>query len=571
MNISERTELTKKQIWDALRDYWKYTNTGKDIYERVSETFVDQLAKDAIAAKAGLRAILRKSPAWDEKLDALVINGNITHEPDYHKIAGLVQDILGPAIRKYPEKCVAISNAICFFIQPDATERQKQKYISAINVLAPRAYAPGKKISRVLKGLCDALGVTDESANSEFQRKFAQVADELNSRPLGYKLFVSINPAHFLTMSNPKGDSRGSCLTSCHSFNSDDYEYNSGCTGYARDGVTMIAFTVSDPDNPETLNNRKTTRQLYMYKPGSGLLLQSRMYNTNGGTTGAQEKSKVYRDLIEREICRGEQAVNRWIPVTYYDNNKGIRLDRDYDFGGYADWEYEEFAAVALVRKDRTKTFQNYEIGAASLCPECGREHDGCRGLFCDECTNGYTCDCCGDNFNSNNLTTVYNSDGRAIMVCDNCLENYYAYCDNCGEYHPLDESHWIESEERNVCEDCFEENYAECEDCGQPFRKSDLTGAIDGYGHSIDVCDRCLENHYVQCEDCGEYVHTDYSYTVYDDTDDERTVCEDCRDNGYAECDICDKWYPAGCMKDGLCPDCQEENEEDEEREDVA
>lgn len=40
---------------------------------------------------------------------------------------------------------------------------------------------------------------------------------------------MSINPAHFITMSNPKGDVRGETLISCHSFNSSEYQYNNGC------------------------------------------------------------------------------------------------------------------------------------------------------------------------------------------------------------------------------------------------------------------------------------------------------------------------------------------------------
>lgn len=100
---------------------------------------------------------------------------------------------------------------------------------------------------------------------------------KLSAKQIGLKLFVSVNPAHFITMSNPKRDSRGATLTSCHSFNSTEYDYNNGCTGYARDETSFIVFTVADPTDPETLNNRKTTRQVFAYRPGSGLLLQSRM------------------------------------------------------------------------------------------------------------------------------------------------------------------------------------------------------------------------------------------------------------------------------------------------------
>ena len=45
-----------------------------------------------------------------------------------------------------------------------------------------------------LKALCDSLGVTDNSAGSQFQRLFAQFADELSTRKIDFKLFMSINP-----------------------------------------------------------------------------------------------------------------------------------------------------------------------------------------------------------------------------------------------------------------------------------------------------------------------------------------------------------------------------------------
>ena len=171
----------------------------------------------------------------------------------------------------------------------------------------PQIKRRGKLVESFRKNFPEPLkGVADNSAGSQFQRLFAQFADELSTRKIDFKLFMSINPAHFVTMSNPKNDRRGTMLTSCHSFNSTAYEYNNGCSGYARDGVTFIVFTVADPEVAETLNNRKTSRQLFMYKPYNGLLLQSRLYNTHGGTRGEQEESKLYRDLVQRELSELE-------------------------------------------------------------------------------------------------------------------------------------------------------------------------------------------------------------------------------------------------------------------------
>ena len=263
-------ELTRNNIWAALDDYFRHVDSD-DVYENISEQFVDRLASDAIKAKRSLRELFSKSQGWNENLQAIVINGTKTHNPDYFLVHDLAHAILQPAkLDADCDKITLIERAVCFFSRPND---KPDAYIDAINQLAPQAYAPRKKRSRIFKAICDSLGVTDLSKDSQFQHLFAQFADEL---------------------STPKRDKRGSTMTSCHSFNVLDCDYNCGCSGYARDDVTFIVFTASDPDQPETLNNRKTTRQLFMYKPFNGLLLQSRLYNTHGGTCGAQAESKLY-------------------------------------------------------------------------------------------------------------------------------------------------------------------------------------------------------------------------------------------------------------------------------------
>lgn len=309
--MNEIIAQAEKNIRQAIEDYARHTNQT-EVIEDISNAFIKRLAEDSSYAKQDLRKLFSKSPVWDEKIDALVINGTRTHNPDYNRIRELATDILWePMGFSHKDKYETFVRAINYFAYPPEIV-DKSDAIAAITELAPKAYAPGKKPSRIFKALCKEYGVVDETAGSEFQRLYAQFADELSSKKIGFKLYVSINPAHFLTMSNPKCDNRGSTLTSCHSLNSTQYEYNCGCVGYARDNVTFIVFTVSDPSEPETLNNRKTTRQIFAYKPGNGLLMQSRLYNTSGGTSGAQEESKLYRDLVQREISMLENVPNLW-------------------------------------------------------------------------------------------------------------------------------------------------------------------------------------------------------------------------------------------------------------------
>lgn len=63
--------------------------------------------------------VLRKSPAWDENLQAVVINGTRTHNPDYNKIYDLAYEILRPTIRTSDEdKRSLIHTAIRFLPAP---------------------------------------------------------------------------------------------------------------------------------------------------------------------------------------------------------------------------------------------------------------------------------------------------------------------------------------------------------------------------------------------------------------------------------------------------------------------
>lgn len=307
MKTEDKIKLAEKNICQAIDDYRAHTYSTA-VLDDVSDVFVHKLAKDNTYFKKKLRDLFRKSPVWNEELDALVINGTRTHNPDYKRVQRLAEAIVSSARKQLTvTENTLLDGALRFFCYPD---ENPEMAINAMNKLVPKAFAVNKKPSRIFRSLCEGLGVASNEAGSDFQRLYAQFADEISSRKIDFKLYVSLNPAHFITMSNPKQDKRGDTLTSCHSFNSTSYRYNNGCSGYARDEYSFIAFVAADPKNPETLNNRKTMRQIFVYKPGNGVLLQSRLYNTSGGTYGAQADMKLYRDLIQREISALEGAVN---------------------------------------------------------------------------------------------------------------------------------------------------------------------------------------------------------------------------------------------------------------------
>ncbi len=562
MDIEKVIEQSEENIRQALRDYRRHTSET-DVIDDVSEAFIKRLAKDNAYAKQELRELFSQSPVYDAKLDALVINGTRTHDPDPNRIVDLARMILRPAVGRTVDGTYFGSDAVWdvagFFAYPEDADSQELG-IKAIKTFAPKAYTPSKKRSRVFKAICTALGIADETAGSEFQRLYAQFADELSAKKIGFKLYASLNPGHFLTMSNPKYDERGCTLTSCHSFNSTEYSYNNGCSGYARDKYTFIVFTAADSSDPETLNNRKTTRQIFAYKPGNGLLLQSRLYNTSGGTRGAQADSKLYRDLIQREISALENAVNLWQTRRYVDDDGHIEeycIDTGSGFGGYEDWIYEDFHAHVSIRNDHAEDYENLEVGTYGLCICCAEETSD--GVYCSDCKDGrrFECDECGESFyDEDDLYTVRNSRGEEIQVCESCRDRYYTQCDECGEWFPNDDVARTASG-NYVCQDCLHEYYTECEDCGDYERDDDICRVINGHGEEIKVCEDCRDRRYTQCSVCGVYHFDDDMTAAYDADGKAVQVCPECLAERFAECRECGEFYETGAQEDGLCPDC--------------
>lgn len=565
VDIEKVIAQSEENIRQALQDYARHSS-NTDVMDDASDKFIHRLAEDNAYAKKELRELFSQSPVYDSKLDALVINGTRTHDPDQERIISLGRDILVGALGIHEDldglnfTGDMMWSILYFFAGQWCSEGDRNNYIAVINRVAPKAYKEGRKPSRVFKQICQALGVADETAGSEFQRLYAQFADELTAKKIGFKLFVSLNPAHFITMSNPKWDRRGNTLTSCHSFNSTEYSYNSGCTGYARDKWSFIVFTAADPADPETLNNRKTTRQIFAYMPGNGVLLQSRLYNTSGGTSGAQADSKLYRDLVQREISALEDAANLWRTFRCVDEDDHVEDEYVYTgdgFGGYEDWIYRDFHAHISVRSDHDDEgkFEPLEIGTYGLCVCCAEETT--NGVYCADCEGGrYVCEDCHDGFgDEDDLYTVYDRNGNARQVCADCRSRYYTYCDRCEEYHDNDMVERIDGED--LCRGCREEYCSSCEDCGELHLDDELVTVINGHGEAIRVCDDCLRRYYTRCDACGEY-HFDDDMTEAHRADGTTVqVCPGCLTEHFEECRGCGEFYESSAMEDGLCPDC--------------
>ena len=340
-------------------------------------------------------------------------------------------------------------------------------------------------MAKVFIALCKALGIWQDSG--KFQIDISALCNEFNAKKIDFKLIVSIHPAHFLTMSNPHGeekrDSEGNVIKnaagrpimfltngkkatvfSCHSFdNGYECTYRNGAIGYARDAVTMIAFTVKDFNDKAAFNWRKTSRQLFMYEVGNGVLLQSRLYDSEisgegyGGVEGVADdipKYKIYRELIEREIAECENIPNFWGKADYYNHGENcykIYISEHNNFGGYADWIHFPRLTKITVLKALKDTAKAFTVGESGLCIECGNETSADSDLLCDDCA--VRCRHCNRHCDEVELNEVYNSDGERILVCDDCLQEHYHYCEQCGTYHHESRGQWIRDWRGNYVE----------------------------------------------------------------------------------------------------------------------
>ncbi len=574
--VVEQNEINIRQ---ALKDY--YAHTDRTYGADASDAFIQRLARDNAKSKMALRELFRKSPVWNEELGAIVINGTRTHDADAQTIRQLARSILQLAFAYGQITFSQMDLIIDFFSIKENREDNffRDRAIAVMNEVAPGAYVEGRKLSKVFRSICKALGLVDETAGSDFQRKYAALADELVSKQIDFKLFVSINPAHFLTMSNPKDDDRGQTLTSCHSFNG-DFSYNNGCSGYARDEVSFIVFTVDDPTDAETLNNRKTTRQIFAYNPGSGVLLQSRMYQKCGGLSGAEgEDSKLYRHLVQKEISELEDMPNLWTTKPSYEGDFKSLVEQGIGFGGYPDWIYNNFAGKVSVRSGATLPEPMGSepvliVGARGLCIDCGKETDEDDGLLCSDCGGSYHCDACGCTVhNEDDLIWVRDEYGNVVQVCEDCLDDHYLYCERCGEWHHENNVTCING--YYYCDDCRDSLFTCCEECGEWIDNGEVLVAYDCRGYEVRVCPDCVERYYAACDHCGELLRSDDLNAVHDDCGRIQYMCDYCVKRECEECSDCHE-YVLKCDENMFvdpqtgevkyyCPDCMPDHETEE------
>lgn len=182
-------------------------------------------------------------------------------------------------------------------------------------------------------------------------------------------------------------------------------------------------------------------------------------------------------------------------------------------------------------------------------------------------------CEICGKEIEDGEY--VYDQEGNKIFVCQECLEENYVQCDECGEYISKDWGVFTEIDGRLLCRDCMDDLCDEAYDDGELHLKDNMTyySNLEVYIYSDDWLswqDDIMWDDYAQdyyWRDDGEYVGDEwYSYSTLENNSD-FVRCEECGEWLYTD----DAYYYER-TNSYLCESCyneviEEENEEMEIR----
>lgn len=145
------------------------------------------------------------------------------------------------------------------------------------------------------------------------------------------------------------------------------------------------------------------------------------------------------------------------------------------------------------------------------------------------------TCDYCGDNFYYISITRddiiceikiyyEFESNADYDTICQECVENEFLHCEECGELVHQDDAIWCDDSCAVYCQDCANDYTFTCEECGEIHS---ILDNMNTTGDGREICNHCIENgEYYYCASCGELYH--YDQLHYDERHDE-DYCDNC------------------------------------------
>lgn len=497
--------------------------------------------------KARLRSILSKHPNWNEELQMIQFDSDFNREVDHNRINEFVDWIKMQLITtgKMDEQCYKMIE----LIRNESNCLIDNEIAAYINSFIPSIKAnEGMKMTRVVLKFCKIYGIDKVGQNGEFGKEgttfnkiYARYCDAITPLKIKRHTIISINPLDYLTMSF------GNSWSSCHTIDKENirempnsYEgiYSSGTLSYMLDNVSMVFYTLSSEyDGEEPYLQGKINRNMIHYAnlDGKDVILQGRVYPQSCDSD--QDHYKKIRMIIQKVFADCLGINNLW------KNKKGTTVCSDFIYDYDEGTHYKDYLNFDVCNISiPTEQFEDWStdvemiIGHAPICPVCGDEHNneeciecedcyedendeycgdcGCRisdgngshwsnhrdEYLCEDCV--YYCERCGEYFRYEDLTSV-DRGSYTELICPDCLSNgNYVECENCEEYHHLDDMYFTEDSESYYCKDCID----------------NVAVRIDGKYYEYDYEECCECEGYVKKEDVIEYKGNIYCSDCYEE-----------------------------------------------------
>lgn len=483
-----------------------------------TEEALNKIINTWVTNKADLITAFKKHPNYLEGKFMIVFSHNFDRNVDVREIVNfrgwLIDSDITTAVREfmpedmrnyvidYGRKLPSEIFSFVFDLPANTAQYIDDEIVAKLDDICPSIHAhKGQKMSRVVNKLLSYIGY---DKLPDYNRMFAKYADALNPLQITRHTVLSVNPLDYLTMSF------GNSWASCHTIDKENkrgmpnsYEgmYSSGTVSYMLDSPSMVFYTVDASYNGnEFWNEPKINRQMFHW--GEDKLIQGRLYPQDND--GKNSVYTPYREIVQSIMSELFGFTNLWTV------SRGTGASAKYVVSEGTHYkDYECYDNCTLSRPKGSENENDITIGHDPICINCGEEHDtqdniSCcaKKVFCAHCGSEiddgdirwiddepYCCDC---SFWCEQCEEYHVGEGTSVrgfgIVCNSCLDDFH-YCEECGEYVTERHANWVESEGAYFCDDCVEYYFAPCEQCGELHR----------YRNMREVARRML------CHDCAE------------------------------------------------------------------
>lgn len=355
-------------------------------YDNTTKVGVMKWLKKWNEQKGWLVNQLRKSPNWDEQNLCIAENVDQKRTPTPSQKSDAWQEFCDYVFDELDtERRVLKSYSIRDAILDGSLTQGAKDYISCCLTFKDAKINVGAKMTRVIRQLCELAGVTK---NADFEKRYAQLTDNISDGVVKMKYCLSVNPLDFLLMSN------GNSWSSCHYLdkNNGDKCYQAGTMSYPVDEVSMIFFSISDTKATNDFYAfKKCKRQIVCYDGDT--VLQSRLY-PDVSRYGSYD-AKMNENIRIWELAKLDETTKHdWRPEIVDASKRTIHQYFSTANGAthYPDYDYSEYHSTIITQLDSkdVNPFDTYAIGSETICPHCGDEHSRTGCCLCYDCEYDY-------------------------------------------------------------------------------------------------------------------------------------------------------------------------------------